>query len=77
MDPHEWAHSRRGPNSERSGWPAYINAGLTDMVRTKMNVAEGGGSNRKSCKAVINGASTSAEKVDYLKINTSRFEPPV
>lgn len=63
--------------AQRRGWPTYINVGLADMVRTKMNVAEAGEAIARAVKPVINGASTAAEKVDYLKTNSSRFGSPV
>jgi altronate dehydratase large subunit len=56
---------------------AHLDVDLADMLRGKMNVAQGAGAVAATVAAVINGAATAAERLDYLETNISRIGPSV
>ena len=56
---------------------AHLDVDLADMLRGKMNVAQGADAIATMVAAVINGAATAAERLDYLETNISRIGPSV
>jgi altronate dehydratase large subunit len=56
---------------------AHIDVDLADMLRGKMNVAQGADAIAATIAGVINGATTAAERLDYLETNISRIGPSV
>jgi altronate dehydratase large subunit len=57
--------------------PAHLDVALADMLRGLMSVDEAARAIAEFGMAVINGAPTAAEKLDYLETNISRFGPSV
>jgi altronate dehydratase large subunit len=55
----------------------HLDVDLADMLRGRMNVAQGADAIAATVAAVINGAVTAAERLDYLETNISRIGPSV
>ncbi len=52
---------------------AHLDVGLAGLVRGTMTLAQGAQSIAETVGAVINGAATAAERLDYLETNISRI----
>jgi len=55
----------------------HLDVDLADMLRGTMNLVQGADAIAAAVAAVINGAATAAERLDYLESNISRVGPSV
>jgi len=57
--------------------PTHVDVDLAEMLRASMTIEQAANAIAKTASDVIGGATTAAEKLDYLATNISRFGPSV
>ena len=57
--------------------PTHLDVALSAMLRSGMTIDEAAQQIAETARAVIGGAPTAAENLDYLETNISRLGPSV